>query len=159
MRCPHCSSPDVRVVESRVVEDGEAIRRRRECMSCHTRFTTYERIVESRLMVIKRTGDRESYDQEKVVRGMRSALKNRPVPPEEIRRLADVVSTRLRRRGDEVSSSEIGVEVLAVLREVDEVGYLRFASVYKNFTEADDFRREVSEIDAGFRLAKREEQR
>jgi transcriptional repressor NrdR len=143
VRCPWCQSLDDRVVDSRLAEDGGAIRRRRECAACGRRFTTYERLEEAPLWVLKRGGQREPFDRAKVVAGVRSATKNRPVGEEELDALAQDVEDALRGLGAEVSSQQIGVAVLERLREVDEVAYLRFASVYKGFEDVGDFQREV----------------
>jgi len=131
------------VVDSRLAEDGAAIRRRRECTACGGRFTTYERLEEAPLWVVKRSGEREPFDRAKVVAGMRAATKNRPVSEDALDALAQDVEDALRGVGAEVSSQQIGVAVLERLREVDEVAYLRFASVYKGFEDAGDFQREV----------------
>ncbi len=143
MRCPWCQSLDDRVVDSRLAEDGGAIRRRRECAACGRRFTTYERLEEAPLWVLKRGGQREPFDRAKVVAGVRAATKNRPVGEEALDALAQDVEDALRGLGAEVSSQQIGVAVLERLREVDEVAYLRFASVYKGFEDVGDFQREV----------------
>lgn len=143
MRCPWCQSLDDRVVDSRLAEDGGAIRRRRECAACGRRFTTYERLEEAPLWVLKRAGQREPFDRAKVVAGVRAATKNRPVGEEELDALAQDVEDALRGLGAEVTSQQIGVAVLERLREVDDVAYLRFASVYKGFEDAGDFQREV----------------
>lgn len=143
MRCPWCQSLDDRVVDSRLAEDGGAIRRRRECAACGRRFTTYERLEEAPLWVLKRGGQREPFDRAKVVAGVRAATKNRPVGEEELDSLAQDVEDALRGLGAEVSSQQIGLAVLERLREVDEVAYLRFASVYKGFEDVGDFQREV----------------
>lgn len=142
MRCPWCQSLDDKVVDSRLAEDGVAIRRRRECLSCSRRFTTYERLEEAPLWVIKRAGEREPFDRAKVVSGVRSATKNRPVGEEELDEIAQHVEESLRGQGAEVTSQQIGVAVLDRLRQVDEVAYLRFASVYKGFEDVGDFQRE-----------------
>ena len=131
------------MVDSRLAEDGAAIRRRRECTACGGRFTTYERLEEAPLWVVKRSGEREPFDRAKVVAGMRAATKNRPVSEDALDALAQDVEDALRGVGAEVSSQQIGVAVLERLREVDEVAYLRFASVYKGFEDAGDFQREV----------------
>lgn len=158
MRCPYCNADDTRVIESRVVEDGEAIRRRRECGSCARRFTTFERYAGAKTMVVKRTGEHEEFDREKIVRGMLAALKNRPVAPAEVDRIVVDLEEQLRSLA-EVTSTEIGLRILEQLRTLDEVGYLRFASVYKNFDGVDDFRREVLEIDdRSFTLRKKEDE-
>jgi transcriptional repressor NrdR len=126
-----------------LAEDGVAIRRRRECLSCSRRFTTYERLEEAPLWVVKRAGEREPFDRAKVVAGVRSATKNRPVGEDELDEIAQQVEESLRGQGAEVTSQQIGVAVLDRLRQVDEVAYLRFASVYKGFEDIGDFQREV----------------
>jgi transcriptional repressor NrdR len=138
-----CSSPEDRVVDSRLADDGTAIRRRRECTTCGRRFTTFERIEETALMVVKRSGDREPFDRSKVIAGVRAATKNRPVSGEAMQTLAAEVEEAVRLLGPEPSSQQIGVVVLDRLRRVDEVAYLRFASVYKGFEDVGDFEREV----------------
>jgi transcriptional repressor NrdR len=143
VRCPWCQSLEDKVVDSRLAEDGVAIRRRRECMSCNRRFTTYERLEEAPLWVVKRGGQREPFDRVKVVAGVRAATKNRPVSEEELDEIAQQVEEALRGEGVEVTSQQIGVTVLERLRDVDDVAYLRFASVYKGFEDLGDFQREV----------------
>ena len=143
MRCPWCQSLDDKVVDSRLAEDGVVIRRRRECLSCSRRFTTYERLEEAPLWVAKRAGQREAFDRVKVVDGVRAATKNRPVTEEQLEDLAQQVEESLRGEGAEVTSQQIGVAVLERLRALDDVAYLRFASVYKGFADIGDFQREV----------------
>ena len=143
MRCPFCSTDDDRVVDSRLAEDGIAIRRRRECASCAQRYTTFERIEEVGLFVAKRSGDREPFDRDKIVRGLRAACKNRPVDDVAIAALATSVEEIMRVLGRDVTSEEIGLTTLEELRAVDDVAYVRFASVYKGFEQADDFAREI----------------
>ena len=143
MRCPDCSSLDDKVVDSRASDYGSAIGRRRECLGCGHRFTTFERVDEAPLVVVKTTGVREPFDRDKVVAGVVAAAKNRPVTPEQIDALATGVEDSLRRRGGEVESTRIGLAVLERLRDLDEVAYLRFASVYKDFTGVDDFADEL----------------
>jgi transcriptional repressor NrdR len=143
VRCPHCSGLDDKVVDSRAAEDGTAIRRRRECMNCHRRFTTYERLDEVPMVVVKRSGQREPFDVTKIVAGLRAASKNRPVVAAQIEAVAGEVEETLRLVGAEVTTGDIGIAVLERLRRLDEVAYLRFASVYKGFTDIEDFRREV----------------
>lgn len=145
MRCPQCTSTDDRVVDSRTVEDGASIRRRRECLGCARRFTTYERLEEAPLTVVKRSGRKELFDRAKVVAGIRSAAKNRPVPAAAMESLAGEVDEALRLEGSEVTSYQVGFAVLERLRALDEVAYVRFASVYKDFSGLDDFRREVGQ--------------
>ena len=143
VRCPACSSVDDKVVDSRASEDGSAIRRRRECLVCGGRFTTFERVDEVPLMVVKRSGEREPFSRDKIVAGLRAATKNRPVAPERLDELAAAVEERLRLGGPELASKQIGVAVLERLRELDQVSYLRFLSVYKEFDDPADFEREV----------------
>lgn len=143
MRCPHCSNPEDKVVDSRTADDGAAIRRRRECLACGRRFTTYERLEEQPLVVVKRSGERQPFDRAKLVRGVTSAAKNRPIDPERWAALALEVEEALRLEGSEVTSERVGRSVLDALRPVDDVAYLRFASVYKGFSDAGDFEREV----------------
>jgi transcriptional repressor NrdR len=154
MRCPWCGHEETRVVDSRSAEDGSAIRRRRECDSCGRRFTTFERSDALAVRVIKRDGTKEPYDRAKVVAGVEKAIVNRPVTEEQVTRLADRVEERLRRKGPEVTTQEVGLEVLAQLRRLDDVAYVRFASVYKDFQEVSDFEREL-----GILLQKREPKR
>jgi transcriptional repressor NrdR len=143
MRCPWCGASDTKVVDSRPAEEGGAIRRRRACDACGRRFTTFERAYGVGLRVIKRDGAKEPYDREKVAAGIRKAIKNRPVTEAEVADLTRRIEERLRRKGPEVTTQEVGVEVLAELRRLDEVAYLRFASVYKDFQEVTDFEREL----------------
>jgi transcriptional repressor NrdR len=154
MRCPWCGRTESKVVDSRPSEDGSAIRRRRQCGSCGRRFTTFERTDALAIRVIKRDGSKEPYDRAKVVAGVDKAIKNRPVTPEEVQKLAERVEEKLRRRGPDVTTQEVGVEVLGQLRRLDDVAYLRFASVYKDFKEVTDFEREL-----GILLQKREPKR
>jgi transcriptional repressor NrdR len=144
MRCPYCESEEDKVVDSRLAEEGRAIRRRRECIGCGRRYTTFERAEEVPLLISKRSGDEEPFDRSKVIEGVRRACKNRPVSEADILTIADDVEEAMRsdvRRP--VPSAEIGREVLERLRLLDEVAYLRFASVYKDFQELDDFEREL----------------
>jgi transcriptional repressor NrdR len=143
MRCPWCEHDEDRVVDSRPAEGGLAVRRRRECVSCGRRFSTFERVEELGLMVVKRDGIREPYDRDKLLSGLHKSLANRPVSVEQVDKLADRVGKRLRRRGPEVTSQQVGFEVLAGLKRLDQVAYMRFASVYKDFQEITDFEREL----------------
>jgi transcriptional repressor NrdR len=126
-----------------LADDGTAIRRRRECATCGRRFTTFERIEEAPLMVVKRSGDQEPFERSKVVAGVRAATKNRPVSVEAMDAVAGEVEEAMRLLGPEPTSQQIGVAVLDRLRRLDEVAYLRFASVYKGFEDVGDFEREV----------------
>jgi transcriptional repressor NrdR len=143
VRCPWCGVDDDRVVDSRQAEEGGSIRRRRECLGCERRFTTFERVEEFPLWVVKRSGLREPFDRVKVVEGVRSATKNRPVTPEQMDELAQAVEDALRAETTEATSQQVGVAVLERLQSLDDVAYLRFASVYKGFEEAGDFQREA----------------
>jgi len=143
VRCPICASLDDKVVDSRLADDGAAIRRRRECLSCGRRFTTFERLEEAPIVVVKRSGHREPFERAKLIAGIRAATKNRPIGPEAIEALALAVEEAVRLLGPELSSQSVGVEVLERLRSLDEVAYLRFASVYKGFEHAGDFEREA----------------
>ncbi len=144
MRCPVCGDLEDKVIDSRTAEDGRSIRRRRACLSCGRRFTTFERIEELSLLVVKRSGHKEPFDRSKIVSGVRSALKNRPVGEDEIEALAADIEDALRAECVDVSSQQVGRMVLEHLRDLDEVGYLRFASVYKGFADVKDFEREFS---------------
>lgn len=143
VRCPVCGCGDDRVVDSRAADEGVAIRRRRECLSCGRRFTTYERVEEIPLVVVKRSGSREPFDRRKVAAGVLAAAKNRPVDDAAAESLAMEVEESLRLDGADVASADIGRAVLSRLRAVDDVTYLRFASVYKEFAGAADFQREA----------------
>jgi transcriptional repressor NrdR len=143
MRCPWCGRDDDRVVDSREADGGGAIRRRRECRSCRRRYTTFERVEGLGLSVIKRDGFKEPYDREKVMAGIQKAITSRPVTPEQVAALAARVEERLRRKGPVLTTQEVGLEVLSQLAKLDQVAYMRFASVYKDFQEVGDFEREV----------------
>jgi transcriptional repressor NrdR len=143
MRCPFCAADDDRVVDSRLAEDGVAIRRRRECSACGQRYTTFERIEEIGIYVIKRSGDRELFDRAKIMSGVRAACKNRPVDAEALESLALSVEESMRLLNRDVTSEEVGVATLEALRQVDDVAYVRFASVYKGFEGTEDFAREI----------------
>jgi len=143
MRCPKCQADDTKVIDSREADDGAAIRRRRSCLSCLHRFTTYERLEEVPLVVLKSNGQREAFDRAKVIAGISAACKGRPVSAEQIEQLGEDIEDVARLEGPEVASSVMGLEVLDRLRHIDEVAYLRFASVYKGFDAAADFQREL----------------
>ncbi|HZK51012.1 MAG TPA: transcriptional regulator NrdR [Actinomycetota bacterium] len=144
MRCPYCESEEDKVVDSRLAEAGRAIRRRRECIGCGRRYTTFERAEEVPLLIAKRSGEEEPFDRDKVIEGVRRACKNRPVSEADIITIADDVEEAMRADSRRpVPSAEIGREVLERLRLIDEVAYLRFASVYKDFQELDDFEKEL----------------
>ncbi|AXK88733.1 transcriptional repressor NrdR [Nocardia farcinica] len=146
MHCPYCRHPDSRVVDSREAEEGAAIRRRRSCPNCGRRFTTVETAI---LSVVKRSGVTEPFSREKVIRGVRRACQGREVDDDALNLLAQQVEDAVRAKGSpEVPSHEVGLAILGPLRDLDEVAYLRFASVYRSFTSAEDFEREISEMRA-----------
>jgi transcriptional repressor NrdR len=147
MRCPSCSADDTKVIDSRDSDEGTAIRRRRSCTKCQHRFTTYERLEEVRLVVTKTSGSRQPFERRKIVSGVAAAAKGRPVSVGQIERLAEDVEDDVRAatgaRGGEITTGMIGHAVLDRLRLLDQVTYLRFASVYKGFDDAADFHREL----------------
>jgi transcriptional repressor NrdR len=147
VRCPFCGSTRDRVVDSRPSEDETTIRRRRACGGCGRRFTTFERVEELPLVILKRNGTRERFELAKLIVGLEKACKNRPVSGAEIGRLASDVEEALRARGRrEVESEEVGIELLNALRDLDAVAYMRFASVYKDFQDPADFERELESL-------------
>ncbi len=144
MHCPYCRHPDSRVVDSREAEEGTAIRRRRACPQCGRRFTTVENAI---LSVVKRSGVTEPFSREKVIRGVRRACQGREVDDDALNLLAQQVEDAVRATGSpEVPSHEVGLAILGPLRDLDEVAYLRFASVYRSFSSADDFEREIEDL-------------
>jgi transcriptional repressor NrdR len=146
MYCPHCKNTDSRVIDSRVSDDGMTIRRRRICPACDGRFTTVEQI---QLSVVKRSGITEPFNRDKVVAGVRKACKGRPVDDDSLAQLAQRVEEKVRSAGvAEIASQEVGLAILAPLRELDEVAYMRFASVYRNFASLDDFATEIALLQA-----------
>ncbi len=144
MHCPFCRNTDTRVVDSRVADEGQAIRRRRACSNCGRRFTTVEAAV---LAVVKRNGVTEPFSREKVVRGVRRACQGRQVDDDDLIKLAQQVEDTVRSSGTaEVPSHEVGLAILGPLRDLDEVAYLRFASVYRGFTSIEDFEHEIEKL-------------
>lgn len=140
MRCPFCRSDDTQVKDSRPTEDNSAIRRRRHCPACSMRFTTFERIQLRDLTVLKKNGTRSPFDRDKLARSLNIALRKRPVEPDRIERMVNVIQRNLETSGEpEVSTQYIGELVMEGLASLDQVAYVRFASVYKNFREAKDF--------------------
>ncbi|MDA0298541.1 MAG: transcriptional regulator NrdR [Actinobacteria bacterium] len=144
MHCPSCSFDDTKVIDSRLSEEGGAIRRRRSCTQCGYRFTTYERLEEAALNVVKRGGGKQPFDRLKMMTGIQAAVKGRPVSDEMIMEIAERIEDALRLEGGDVTSNQVGHAVLEQLRLIDEVAYMRFASVYKNFDDAADFKRELA---------------
>ena len=147
MRCPNCASLDTQVKDSRPTEDSSVIRRRRVCLSCNFRFTTFERVQLRELVVIKRNGRRVPFDRDKLVRSVQIALRKRPVDPERIDQVVSKIVRELESQGEsEISSEIVGEAVMEALRQLDDVAYVRFASVYRNFREAKDFEAVLDEL-------------
>jgi len=146
LRCPFCGETDSQVKDSRSSEDGAAIRRRRQCEGCGARFTTFERIQLRDLTVIKKNGHREAFDRSKLARAIGFACRKRDIAPERIERLVSGIQRQLETRGDEVRAEEIGELVMAGLKTLDHVAYIRFASIYKDFDEASDFAEIAGEV-------------
>jgi len=150
VRCPFCACPESRVVDSRSADEGGSIRRRRECACCEKRFTTYEKMEETPLIVVKRDGSRQLFDRAKIISGLIYAGGKRKIPLSTFDRLVDELERELRNSFyQEVSSDEVGRRVLAKLREIDEIAYVRFASVYHKFECIDDFRKALSQMPGG----------
>lgn len=147
MQCPHCHKNSSRVVDSRPTDGGAAIRRRRECENCGYRFTTFERVEQTPLLVIKKNGTREEFNREKILRGLIRAAEKRPVTMEQMQQIVESVETKLRAIGEnEVSSQSIGEYVMTQLADVDDVAYIRFASVYRQFKDMSVFMDELKEM-------------
>jgi transcriptional repressor NrdR len=152
MRCPHCGSDDDKVIDSRTLANGESIRRRRECLSCGFRFTSYERIEEKPLMVIKRGGRREPFERQKLERGIIRALEKRPISQLSIENLVNEIEDQAAMKGktaNEIPSSELGEMVLDNLYSLDKVAYVRFASVYRKFETVVEFLEVIERLDHG----------
>lgn len=149
MKCPYCGHIDDKVLDSRAVRDGEGIRRRRECLECARRFTTYEEIEEMRLMVVKRDLRREPFDRSKILKGMLTACEKRPVSVAQLDQAVEEIERVLNNRGDrEVDSTDIGEMVIDKLRQLDKVAYIRFASVYRQFEDVTQFKELVEVLDS-----------
>jgi transcriptional repressor NrdR len=149
MRCPYCQSEDTQVKDSRPAEDATSIRRRRICPDCGGRFTTFERVQLRELMVVKKTGRKAPFDRNKLVRSFQIALRKRPVDPDRIERAVSGIVRRLESSGEaEISSEEIGLQVLEALKSLDDVAFVRYASVYRDFSHAEDFEKVIAEINA-----------
>lgn len=147
MKCPFCSYSDSRVLESRPTEEGSAIRRRRECLSCRERFTTYERVETVPLMVIKKDGTRQEFDRSKILQGVIKASEKRPVPLARLEQMVNDIEQRLRNSMEqEVSSKTIGEMVMNELKQIDQVAYVRFASVYRQFKDIQSFLEELQTL-------------
>jgi len=149
MRCPGCGNPDSKVIESRDLDDGSTIRRRRQCLECGTRFTTYERIETPTVVIVKKNGRRELFSRDKVAVGIYRALEKRPVPVDRIEDMISQVERDVRSSSEsEIASSRIGELVMSKLIGMDEVAYVRFASVYRSFDRVDDFADELKKLKA-----------
>lgn len=147
MRCPYCSKLEDKVIDSRASSEGASIRRRRECLACGKRFTTYEYIEEAPLMVVKRDGNRQRFDREKIKNGIIKACEKRPVSMDKIDEIVDQVEREIRRKADrEVKSTEIGNLMMEKLHSIDEVAYVRFASVYRRFKDVSHFMDELRQF-------------
>lgn len=147
MKCPYCETSDTRVIDSRPTEEGHAIRRRRECDNCGKRFTTYEKVEEVFFMVIKKDGSREAFDRNKVLNGIVKACEKRPVPLADIEKIVDDIERGLNTLMEkEVESKVIGEIIMEHLKELDEVAYVRFASVYRQFTDVNTFAAEIEKL-------------
>ncbi|PNR95032.1 transcriptional regulator NrdR [Petrotoga olearia] len=147
MKCPFCGYDETKVLDSRPASNGTSIRRRRECLQCQARFTTYERYEQTRLRIIKKDGRRELYDRKKLMNGILKACEKRPVSTDQIEEMVDNIEEQLRRSGySEIYSSEIGDKVMDQLKSIDQVAYVRFASVYKEFRDLDSFLQAIREL-------------
>ncbi len=147
MKCPYCGHPGDKVVDSRESKEGEVIRRRRECLDCGRRFTSYERIDEIPYMVVKKDGRRERFERQKLVAGLLKACEKRPVRVSALEDVADKVEAALQEKPErEMSTEEIGAHVMEALRQLDKVAYVRFASVYRNFRDVDEFKHELNDL-------------
>jgi transcriptional repressor NrdR len=147
MKCPFCDDLENRVIDSRLTKEGGEIRRRRECMHCKRRFTTYERIEETLPQIVKKDGRRESYDRNKIIAGLQRACEKRPVSVTEIEEISDRIEQALMERGEkEVPSSVIGEAIMRDLHVLDQVAYVRFASVYRSFKDVGEFMRELEDL-------------
>lgn len=147
MRCPFCGNPDSKVIDSRAADNGQVIRRRRECKDCARRFTTFERFEQFPVTVLKRNGDREPYRREKILVGLGKAFEKRPVTSQRVEDIAAEIEAELRQEGSkEITSGQIGMAVLKKLKEIDEIAYLRFASVYKDFKDISEFQSELGRL-------------
>jgi len=147
VKCPSCGHLEDKVIDSRSAKEGQAIRRRRECLACRRRFTTYETLETAPLLVIKKDGRREPFSREKILNGLLRACEKRPIPAERIHAIVDGLEAELLQKGqDEVQSSEIGERVMTELHQLDEVAYVRFASVYRHFKDLNQFLEELRSL-------------
>ncbi|WP_413536598.1 transcriptional regulator NrdR [Carnobacterium divergens] len=156
MQCPRCQNNGSRVVDSRPADEGRAIRRRRECEACSFRFTTFERTEQAPLLVVKKNGTREEFNREKILRGLIRSCEKRPVAMEQVEKIVDEVENKVRGLGEnEVSTTLIGEYIMERLAQVDEVAYIRFASVYREFKDMSVFLKELQEMQEKEKISKR----
>jgi len=147
MRCPFCKKTENKVIDSRLSQDGQVIRRRRECLDCTRRFTTYERVEEMLPLVVKKDGRREAFDREKVLVGLKKAVEKRPVSAEQLEKIVAEIESKLQDLGEkEVPSATIGEQAMRELQKVDDVAYVRFASVYRSFRDVKEFMEELQDL-------------
>lgn len=147
MKCPFCGNEETKVLDSRPAGNGNSVRRRRECLNCDSRFTTYERFEENRIRIIKKEGKRELFDREKIKDGLIKACEKRSVTSEQIEEIVESIEDEIRRAGKaEISSTEIGDKIMNRLKQIDHVSYVRFASVYKEFRDVDSFLEAIKEL-------------
>jgi transcriptional repressor NrdR len=147
MKCPFCNHSESKVIDSRESKKGLSIRRRRECISCKKRFTTYEKIEEIPYMVVKKDGSRQPFDSQKLLRGLLKACEKRPIPVRKLEEIVEEIENKVQERADkEIKASEIGLFVMDKLKELDKVAYVRFASVYREFKDVVDFKQELESL-------------
>ena len=147
MKCPICYFDDTKVVDSRVAADGLSIRRRRECLKCNFRFSTYEEVELLDLAIIKRDGRRESYSREKLVGGLKKSFEKRPITEDDFKKLIHSIEREIQRlKKNEITSHQVGAVVMKQLKKVDQVAYIRYASVYESFKDAQEFRKELNKL-------------
>ncbi len=147
MKCPFCGKDKNKVIDSRISKDGYVIRRRRECLACERRFTTYERVEEMMPMLVKKDGRREAFDRQKILVGLQKACEKRPISTGTLEKIIDRIEQNLQAGGEkEVNSSRVGEEIMAELRRLDEVAYVRFASVYREFKDKNQFFEELKDL-------------
>ncbi|HEX9901816.1 MAG TPA: transcriptional regulator NrdR [Acidobacteriota bacterium] len=147
MKCPYCDHQESKVIDSRESKKGLSIRRRRECLACRRRFTTYEKIEEIPYMVVKKDGSRQTFDSQKLLRGLLKACEKRPIPVKKLEEIVEEIEAKLGERSEkEIRSSEIGQHVMERLKELDKVAYVRFASVYREFRDVSEFKRELETL-------------
>lgn len=147
MKCPYCENPESKVIDSRESKNGITIRRRRECLSCQKRFTTYEKIEEIPYMVVKKDGRRQRFDSQNIMRGLLKACEKRPVPVAKLEEIVEEIELKLQEKPDkEIATAEIGQYVMSKLKELDKVAYVRFASVYREFKDVLEFKKELETL-------------